>query len=127
MANKRAYHNLVIDTATGVGVDGASITVYTAGTTTKVTIYSDADGTAESNPVTSDAYGRFVFYADPGLYDLKISGSEFTAYTLEDVTISPTYERQLVSDPTSGQYRVKGVRLDSGKQILVTYDGTAES
>jgi len=126
MANKRAYHNLVIDTATGAGVE-ASITVYSAGTTTKVTIYSDADGSAQSNPVSTDSYGRFVFYADPGLYDIRVSGTEFTAYTLEDVTISPTYDRQVVSDPTSGQYRVKGVRLDSGKQILVTYDGTAES
>jgi len=126
MANKRAYHNLVIDTATGAGVE-ASITVYSAGTTTKVTIYSDADGSAQSNPVSTDSYGRFVFYADPGLYDIRVSGTEFTAYTLEDVTISPTYDRLVVSDPTSGQYRVKGVRLDSGKQILVTYDETAES
>lgn len=127
MANKRAYHNLVIDTATGIGVNGATITVYAAGTVTLSTIYSDATGTAKANPFTTDGVGRLSFYADPGLYDIKVTGDDIVAYTLEDVTISPTYERQVVSDPASGQHRLKGVRLDSGLQMLVTYDGDAES
>ena len=30
------------------------------------------------------------------------------------------------SNPLSGQYRVKGIRLDANKEIVVTYDGTPE-
>ena len=126
MANKIAYHNLVVDVTTGIGTS-ATITVYDAGTTDLATIYSDADGTSESNPLSTDAYGRFVFYVDPGEYDIKVSGTGITTYTLEDVSIMGEASRYVKSDPTSGQHRVKKLHLDSSKNIVTTYDDVAES
>ena len=82
------YHDSVT-TLRGDAVGGASVTVYLAGTTTKADIYlypSTLAG-AKSNPTYTDGYGRFWFYAAPGTYDLRISGTNITTYTVEDVRI----------------------------------------
>ncbi len=126
MPNKIAYHNLIVDVASGNGTQ-ATVTVYAPGTETLSTIYSDPAGTAKDNPLTTDAVGRFSFYADPGEYDIRVSGSGITTYTLEDVSIIGEATRYLVSDPTSGEYRVRKMRLDASKNILVTYSETAEA
>ena len=126
MANKIGYHNLIVDVATGIGTL-ATITVYAPGTTTLSTIYADPAGTAKVNPLATDAVGRFSFYADPGEYDIQVSGSGITTYTLEDVSIMGEATRYVVSDPTSGEYRLKKLRLDASKQILVTYNDTPEA
>ena len=126
MANKVGYHNLVIDVATGIGTQ-ATITVYDAGTANVSTIYSDVDGTAESNPFTTDANGRFSFFADPAEYDIKVSGAGITTYTLEDVSIIGVFEQFVTSQPSSGEYRLKELRLDAGTQVIVTYPDTPEA
>jgi len=126
MANKIAYHNLIVDVATGNGTL-ATITVYAPGTTTLSTIYADPAGTAKVNPFATDAVGRFSFYADSGEYDIQVSGTGITTYTLEDVSIMGEATRYVVSDPTSGEYRLKKLRLDASKNILVTYNDTPEA
>lgn len=126
MANKVAYHNLIVDVVTGAGTE-ATITVYAAGTVTASTIYSDTAGTAKANPFTTDSVGRFSFYADPGLYDIKVSGSGLTTYTVEDVQIGQAYDELITSAPTSGEHRVKKLRIDAATKIVVTYDGTPEA
>ena len=124
--DKVAYHNMVINVATGIGTQ-ATITVYNAGTLVKPSIYSDTAGTAETNPFTTDANGRFSFYADPGEYDIKVSGSGITAYTLEDVTIHAPSRNIIRSEPTSGEYLFKKIRTDSdGKTIIWTQSSAAE-
>ena len=125
MANKVAYHSVVID-ANGTGTQ-ATITVYDAGTTDESTIYSTPAGAAEDNPFTTDSYGRFVFYADPGEYDIQVSGSELTTYTLEDVSITGVSEEFVRSNPPAGDRRVKKVRLDSDDKLVIVYDETPES
>ncbi len=82
----RKYHGIVLDTAGNV-VSGASVTVYTANTITKATLYSDNGVTPITNPVTSNSNGRYSFYVADGIYDLAVSGSNITAYTEEDITI----------------------------------------
>lgn len=130
MANKVAYHNTVIDTA-GTGTL-ATITVYAPGTLTASTIYSDPAGTAKTNPFDTDAVGRFSFYADPGEYDIAVSGSGIVPYTLEDVSVIGDYTRFVTSAPSSGEYRAKKLRMATDpisgeKIILVTFDNTAEA
>lgn len=125
-ANKVAYHNLIVDVVTGAGTL-ATITVYAAGTVTASTIYSDISGTAQANPFATDAVGRFTFYADPGLYDIKVSGAGITTYTLEDVQIGQDYVQLITSAPTSGEHRIKKLRLGVTDNIIVTYDGTPEA
>lgn len=126
MADKVGYHNLVIDVATGIGTL-ATITVYDAGTETESTIYADAAGTAKDNPFATDSVGRFSFFTDGGEYDIQVSGSGITTYTLEGVSVIGLAAYQVTSEPTSGEYHVKKIRLDADKKILVTYDETAEA
>ena len=125
MANKVGYHNLVIDVATGIGTQ-ATITVYDAGTVDLSTIYSDVGGTAESNPFTTDANGRFSFFADPAEYDIQVSGVGITTYTLEDVSIIWVFVQFVTSQPSSGEYRLKELRLNAGLNMIVTYPDIVE-
>ena len=71
----------------GNALASPSVTVYTANTTTTVSIYSDkAAATVKANPFTGDAAGRWSFYVATGTYDLKfVAGT--TTYTLEDVEV----------------------------------------
>lgn len=124
--SKIGYHNIIINTTTGAGTE-ATIAVYDAGTVNLSTIYSDADGTAKSNSFSTDSVGRFSFFADPGEYDIHVSGSGITAYTLEGVSIIGDYERFIICDPSTGEYRLKELRLDSDLKIVVTHSDAAES
>lgn len=126
MAKKIGYHNLVVNVATGVGT-AATITVFDVGTANASTIYSDASGTAQANPFTTDGVGRFNFFADPGEYDIQVSGAGITTYTLEGVSIIGEDSQFVKSDPTTGEYRVKELRLNPSKITVVTYDDVAES
>jgi len=123
MADKIGYHNMIIDVATGTGKE-ATITVYDVNTVNLSTIYSDPAGMAKANPFTTDSYGRFNFYADQGKYDIQVSGSGITTYKLEDVPIVASYA--IVSKPSSGQYRVKSIKLNAAKEIVIIADGTPE-
>jgi hypothetical protein len=125
MANKVAYHSVVID-ASGTGIL-ATITVYAPGTVTASTIYSSPAGAAQANPFTTDANGRFVFYADPGEYDINVSGAGIVTYTLSNVSIIGVFDQFVRSDPPSTNYQVKKIRLDASKNMVVVYDGTPEA
>jgi hypothetical protein len=61
-----------------------SVSVYTVGTTTAATLYTDhIAGTAASNPVTTSALGAFHFFAAPGDYDLVFQvESELVRHTI---------------------------------------------
>lgn len=76
-------------TLRGDAIGGASVTVYVANTTTKATIYLTnlSAGLTKSNPTYTDGYGRYFFYALPGVYDITISGTNITTYTVEDVRV----------------------------------------
>jgi len=125
MADKIGYHNTIIDITTGAGKE-ATITVYDVNTSDLSTIYSDPAGTAKDNPFTTDANGRFSFYADQGKYDIQVSGTGIITYKLEDVPIVASYA--ITSKPASGEYRIKALRLASdGKSIIVTHSSAAES
>jgi hypothetical protein len=89
MASTAYIYQNAVTTLRGDVVGGASVGVYFAGTTTKATIYSDMyTETQKQNPTHTDGYGRFFFYANPGLYDLVISGPNITTYTMHDVRIA---------------------------------------
>lgn len=70
----RHYFN-VIQNQNGLAVPGALVTVNLAGTGTAATIFSDDGITPTTNPVTTDALGRFSFYIADGRYDLIVSGA----------------------------------------------------
>lgn len=125
MANKVAYHSVVIDTD-GIGTQ-ATITVYSAGGVVPTTIYSSPAGAAQANPFTTDAHGRFVFYANQGEYDIAVSGVGLVPYTLSNVSIIGDSSRIVVSDPTSGEHRVKKLRRYADGRVVITYESVPEA
>lgn len=68
-------------------VEGATVTVYFADTTTTATIYSDNGVTPKSNPTTSAADGSFFFYAANDLYDIKVEHADLTTETRQDILL----------------------------------------
>lgn len=98
----------------------ATITVYDAGTANKSSLWSDAGGTiVKDNPFQTDGLGRFVFFAGPGLYDIAVSGTGITTYTVQSVSLSNiTASSQLTDMPGT-----LGVP-NAGKTPAVKGDGT---
>jgi hypothetical protein len=54
---------------------------------TNAVIYSDDGVTITGNPLTTDSSGRYQFYVANGRYDIKITATGFTPFTLSDVDI----------------------------------------
>lgn len=96
---KTGYFDAVL--SSGGQPIAATVTVYLAGTSTKATIWTAPGGDVEKdNPFQTDAYGRFKFFADTGLYDIEISGTGITTYKLESVFIPGVFYRTETGDPT---------------------------
>jgi hypothetical protein len=82
-------------------IEGGTIKVYNAGTTTLSTIYPDTTSAAiNGSYVTSDSVGRFSFYIDhtdyplgSELFDIVISKIGYTSQTYENVVVNRTKER----------------------------------
>lgn len=81
------YRDSVANTATGLPLVGASVQVNTYPAGTPATIYSDNGVTQAANPLTTDANGKFSFYAANGHYQLVISGSGVATQTINDIII----------------------------------------
>ena len=91
------FQQTVMD-AKGNILIGASVNLYTTGTTTEVQLYSDRAGTTPvSQPILTDGNGLAEFYVVPGIYDLKaelggvsttLTDYEIGAVTLIDDTIT---------------------------------------
>jgi hypothetical protein len=69
----------------GTPVPNTPVTVYNHGTTTPASLYTDQTrGTAATNPVDTDANGKLLFFANPGLYDLVVEvGGIVTPLTVQ--------------------------------------------
>lgn len=86
-------YNDNVQTVRGDAVGAAQVSVYHSGTSTLASLYSGISTatSALTNPTYTDSYGRFYFYAEPGVYDIVVSGNNITTYTIEDVRVfSPT-------------------------------------
>lgn len=75
---RSAFSGIVRDGA-GRFVPGATVNVYHSGTSTLATIYTTSTASeppaSQANPFTADANGKWGFCAEPGVYDVVISGS----------------------------------------------------
>lgn len=78
----------------GNAIPAATVHVYTAGTTTHATIYSDNGITPKANPFTTAADGSYHFYAPNGRYDLAFSrtGYTFTAANTVGLVLFDQYD-----------------------------------
>ena len=91
------YYNNIISTS-GKPVQGASILVTNASDNSTATIYSDNGVTTTANPLTSDQFGRFNFYAADGRYNFSVTANGVVAYSFSDVIVSDTYDNLSFTD-----------------------------
>jgi hypothetical protein len=82
------YQNSLANTATGLPLVAATVQVNNYPGGGAATIYSDNGITpVPGGTLTTDANGRFSFYAPNGHYQLVISGSGITTYTINDILL----------------------------------------
>jgi hypothetical protein len=110
------YQNGLAD-QNGRPVSSLSINVYNYNTTVLASLYTDQTmATALGNPITTDVYGNFFFYAVPGQYTL--------AYTINGVALTKNIEVNTWYDelvpPGGGLYATTQTVINSGtfSQIL---------
>jgi hypothetical protein len=118
----------VVQTVRGDAVSGALITVYKASTDTLATLYSGAlTSTATvTNPTRTNAFGRYSFYTISGSYDVVISGSNLTPYTMSDLRL---FGSSLAASEVTNDSSVPGTYVDAALDTLfaLDYDWAAET
>lgn len=74
---------MVIDPATGLPVNGATVTVTARATGSAASVYAaESGGTAGTNILTTDVYGKTPNkWVNRGAYNLAVSGTGITTYT----------------------------------------------
>lgn len=80
------YFNNVINRY-GDACQGIAITVTNASNDALASIFSDNGVTPAPNPLTTDANGRFSFYAADGRYNLALVGLNFDSVVITDVLL----------------------------------------
>lgn len=74
---------------------GATVSVFNQGTVVLASIFGDNGITPKSNPFVSDSTtGLAFFYSANGRYDIQLSGTGFSTFTLADIELTD------ISDPT---------------------------
>lgn len=91
------YYNNVIS-ASGKPVQGASVLVTVLSTGAVATIYSDNGVTTTTNPLTTDAYGQFSFYADVNRYSFSVTANGAVGYSFSDVILEDYYDSFTYTD-----------------------------
>jgi hypothetical protein len=98
--------------SSGNAYSGAKLNVYTAGTTTPITLYTtSALSTTQANPVVADSAGRFaqIFTAEGLTLDLLLTTSAgVTITSYEDVQSLGSDTGTLVRDFTTSRARLAG-------------------
>lgn len=93
----RGRLNVTVLGATGAPLAGASIQVNIRGGSAATLWNQEVGGTNPSNPLTTDAQGRVLAWVDRGAYDLVISGSGISTYTV-NVEVVPGRDASIDSN-----------------------------
>jgi len=112
------YQNSVTNRR-GDAIVGASVRV-TLPNDSLATIYSDDGVTLATNPMTTDAFGYFGFYAANGRYNITVFGSGITTATYLDILLEDD-EAALENRPTLAQ-----LAASNGATLIGTSDGTVQ-
>jgi len=114
--------------ANGRVLEGVTVSVFLAGTTTPASIYAASSGGTAVNSVLSDSYGAFVFYVDmadytyPQAFDIVYSkssnGINWTTTTVYNVQIlGPSTSNIVVNGGTSTANNITSFADTSGLNI----------
>lgn len=103
----------VAEKSDGTLLKNGSVSVYSPGTTTLITLYTDrTKGSTASNPVTTDAVsGMLAFYCDPGLYDLSGPG-----IALSNIAVTGDVSEFELANLVNANSGIAG--LDAAKRIV---------
>src|SRR5213075_3344760 len=83
MAGRAPIYIEVKNDSTGAPVVGATATVKKRSDGLNATLYSaEVGGTTITNPLTTDARGRALGWADPDLFNVLVAGTGVTSYTV---------------------------------------------
>jgi hypothetical protein len=91
--------------------------------TSLASLYSNISLTQSlSNPLTSDAFGKFYFYALPGNYMIQVYNGSSLLYTLDNVSVTPS----AVADKGGQVFNVKayGARGDGSTNDTAAINST---
>jgi hypothetical protein len=106
----------------GQVASGASITVYTRGTTTLASLSSDVGGAvALPNPLSTDAQGNLSFYVDPGSYDFYTQGARVPFDVETDAGGAPEFYTHTQTIPNATWTIIHN--LGFRPQVAVVIDG----
>jgi hypothetical protein len=87
------HYSSQVFTDLGKPAGGATITVKLPGTNTNASIFSDDGITVKSNPFVANSLGQFDFYTASGKYDITVSGTQITTYTLANQVVFDPFEQ----------------------------------
>src|SRR5262245_43988000 len=87
------HYSSQVLTDLGKPAGGATVTVKLPGTNTNATIYSDDGVTVKSNPFTTNNLGQLDFYAASAKYDITVTGTQITTYTLANQVVFDPFEQ----------------------------------
>lgn len=103
--------NQIINTS-GIPQPGTTVTVYVSGTQTLATLYTDrTKATQAGNPTATDNEGNLTFFADPGQYELEVSG--FANTVTVELARDPDETTSQLGDPAVGA-RISGLSIFLG-------------
>lgn len=112
-----------------IPIRGASVTVWNFGTSTNASIYSsNSTSSAASNPLTTDASGRFEFYAADGRYSLQMSAASIQTTVLSDISLFDASSTAAFSNVRIGTTTTAGTIVfpartaGRGQQIISSFD-----
>lgn len=90
-------NGLVVDTATGKPVSGATVQVNLYPGGGAATLYSDNGVTQKANPVTTDSKGRYEYYAANGHYSEIPTTSAGAQPAINDIVLDDSVSAQAAS------------------------------
>ena len=90
MATYRRWVEVITDDS-GIVIPTVTVTVYEAGTTNKINLYTDHGSTSLSNPFTTGADGVASFFADFETYKEITVVLSKTGYDFTDINSALTY------------------------------------
>lgn len=126
----RAPITIEVKDTSGNAVAGASVNITSRATGIAATLYSLETGPSTvTNPLTTDARGRASCWADRGGYNLAVSGSGLTPYTIaydnaaaSDKSIDAAWDNQGVSVPRVSS--LPSTSLVDGMEVMYAADST---
>lgn len=125
------YQDVVQDIYGGV-IQGATVTIYLAGTTDAVDVYAALSGGAAVNSVLTDSSGQFAFYVDDSEYTptqrfkIVVSKSPYVNDTIDYIKIIPDETYVYYVDATATDQGAATSETDRSLKDLIDAIGTSK-